>query len=98
MDVRLRNPFGYQPDEMTAPDDSIRLSGGWHRGGRGVIHGRPPCTEPDTRLACQWNEHFEIALVGRNLPDPQHPEHDSALSRRLTKLQRAVNLICQWKY
>jgi iron complex outermembrane receptor protein len=81
-----------------------RLSRRWqvHCAGRYVdpvtYYGIPAYSELDARVGYQLNEHLEFSLVGRNLLDAQHPEYDSALSRRLTELQRSVNLICLWRY
>lgn len=104
------DPFGYEQDEDTTPHTSLMVTSDWRLGRDWQVHcvgryvdpvpyyGVPAYTEFDARVAWQVNEHFEVSVVGRNLLDARHPEYDSALNRRLTELQRSINLVCQWKY
>lgn len=106
----LSDPFGYEQDEDTTPHTSIMVTSNWRLGRRWHVHcagryvdpvpyyGVPAYTEFDARVAWQATDHFEISLVGRNLLDARHAEYDSALNRRLTELQRSLNLVCQWNY
>ena len=49
----------------------------------------------DARLADQVNKPWGVSLIGRSRLDAQQSEYDSALTRRLTELQRSINLIYQ---
>ena len=104
------DPFGYEQDEDTTPHTTVIVTSDWRLGSRWQMHwagryvdpvpyyGIPAYTQFDARLAYQVNKHWEVSLIGRNLLDAQHPEYDSSLQRRLTELQRSINVICQWRY
>jgi iron complex outermembrane receptor protein len=99
------DPFGFEQDENTTPrsttrvESSMRLGRHWELNltGRYVepvpYYGVPSYGEMDARLAWKPVDHWQLSLVGRNLLHDQHVEYDSALSRRLTAIQRAVYLI-----
>lgn len=104
------DPFQFEQDELTTPDHTIRLQSSlqlgrqWQfdLGGRYVdavpYYGIPDYFELNARLAWTPNRHWQIALAGQNLLHDSHPEYDSALSRRLTGVERSVYLLCRWTY
>jgi hypothetical protein len=61
--------------------------------------GVDPYTGVDVRLAFKQSERFEIAIVGHDLLDAQHPESvDRLLDTPVTDVPRRLSLSAVWKY
>jgi iron complex outermembrane receptor protein len=67
--------------------------------GRIEYYGVPAFTTLDMRLAWQATKNLEVALVGQNLLDKDHPEYGSQfITSPLAAIERSVYVKLDWKF